>query len=147
MNALKIIAFAGLLCGVLDITASGTLFVLKGGTLERILQFIASGAVGAKAFAGGKKTAAAGLFFHFVIAFSAATAYYLLSTQIPFLLTHAVLSGILFGAAVHLFMSLVVVRLSAAPKREFSVSAFLTQLVIHMFLVGLPIALVVRHFW
>jgi hypothetical protein len=52
----------------------------------------------------------------------------------------------LYGVVVQLVMSRVVVPLSAAPKREFSAKAFLTQLVIHMFFVVLPIALIVGHF-
>ena len=43
-------------------------------------------------------------------------------------------------------MSRVVVPLSAAPKREFSARAFLTQLNIHIVCIGLPIALIVGHF-
>jgi len=43
-------------------------------------------------------------------------------------------------------MSRVVVPLSATPKRKFSAKAFLTQLIIHIFFVGLPIALIVAHF-
>jgi hypothetical protein len=42
-------------------------------------------------------------------------------------------------------MNRIIVPLSAAPKREFSAKAFLTQLIIHIFCVGLPIALVVSH--
>lgn len=62
------------------------------------------------------------------------------------LLNHWLVGGLLYGVAVHLAMSRLVVPLSAAPKREFSAKAFLTQLVIHMFFVGLPIALTVGHF-
>jgi len=43
-------------------------------------------------------------------------------------------------------MSRVVVPLSAAPKRKFSAKAFLTQLIIPIFCVGPPIALIVSHF-
>ena len=146
MNVFEIIALAGLLCGTLDFLMTSTLFKLRGGTYEKLLQFIASGALGPSAFAGGKKTAVAGVFFHFFIAFSAAAVYFAASRRLDFLLAHAFISGILYGAAVHLVMSRVVVPLSAAPKREFSVSAFLTQLFVHMFFVGLPIACVVRHF-
>lgn len=145
MNSSAIIGIAGLVAGTLDLTASATLFTLKGGSLQKILQFIASGALGTRSFEGGNKTAAAGMGFHFFIAFSVAAIYYFLRSRVPLIVADPVTTGILYGLGVHLIMSLVVVPLSAAPRRPFSVMAFLTQAVIHMFLVGLPIALLVRH--
>ncbi len=133
------------MAGVLDLTASSTLFIVKGGSFERILQFIASGALGARSFEGGKKTAAAGIGFHFFIALSVAAVYYFLHSRIPLIAAHPVMTGVLYGLGVHLIMSLLVVPLSAAPRRPFSAAAFLTQAVIHMLLVGLPIALTVQH--
>jgi hypothetical protein len=145
MNSSAIIGIAGLVAGALDLTASATLFILKGGSLEKILQFIASGALGARSLEGGKKTAVAGLGFHFFIALSVATVYYFLRSRIPLIVADPVMTGILYGLGVHLIMSLVVLPLSAAPRRPFSIVFFLTQAVIHMFLVGLPIALIVRR--
>jgi hypothetical protein len=96
-------------------------------------------------FQGGKKTAATGLLFHFLIAFAAAAIYYQSSRRLLFLIDHPFFSGILYGTAVHLVMSRIVLPLSAASKREFSAKAFLTQLAIHIVFVGLPIALTVSH--
>jgi hypothetical protein len=146
MNAMKVIALAGVLSGGLDFLVTSTLFKLKGGTYEKLLQFIASGAMGPAAFAGGKKTATAGLLFHFLIAFSVAAVYYAASWQSHILSTHVFISGILYGAAVHVVMSLVVVPLSATAKRPFSATTFFVQLFVHMFFVGLPIAYVVQRF-
>ena len=42
-------------------------------------------------------------------------------------------------------MNRIVMPLSAAPKRDFAPRPFLTQLVIHILYVGLPIALTVKH--
>jgi hypothetical protein len=124
---------------------TSTLFKLRGGGYEKLFQFIASGALGAAAFTGGKATAALGVLFHFFIAFSVAAVYYGASLRLGILLAHVFFSGILYGAGVHLVMSLIVVPLSAAPKREFSLAAFVTQLVVHMFFVGLPIAYIVAR--
>jgi uncharacterized membrane protein YagU involved in acid resistance len=146
LNSMETITLAGLLAGALDITATSTLMTLQGIPLERLWQGIASGALGTSAFKGGKKTAALGLFFHFAIAFIVAAIYYAISRQLPMILERPVLWGALYGVVVHLVMSRVVVPLSAAPKREFSAKAFLTQLVIHICFVGLPIALTVAHF-
>jgi hypothetical protein len=146
MTSLEVISLAGLFSGVIDLAATSTLVRTQGITIERLLQTIASGALGTSAFKGGRKTATAGFFFHFTIAFTAAAVYYAASRNMTMLLNHPLLSGLLYGVVVQLVMSRVVVPLSAAPKREFSAKAFLTQLVIHMFFVGLPIALIVGHF-
>ena len=136
---------AGLTSGVLDITCTLTLNKLKGTAPTRTLQAIASGLLGPKSFAGGRSTAALGLGFHFVIAVVAAAVYYIASRKLGVLVEYAVLCGILYGIAVHLFMSFIVLPLSSL-KRPFSGKFFATQLVIHMFFVGLPISLIVRHF-
>jgi hypothetical protein len=144
--AAKTIALAGVLAGTLDITATTTLFVLQGLSIERLWQGIASGAVGTSAFKGGKRTAAFGLLLHFTIAFTVSAVYYALSRRLPVLLARPVLCGIVYGMAVHVVMSRIVVPLSAAPKRVFSAKAFVIQLVIHICFVGLPIALTMSRF-
>jgi len=131
--------------GVLDITCTLTLNKLKGTAPTRTLQAIASGLLGPKSFAGGRSTAALGLGFHFLIAVVAAAAYYIASRKLGVLIEYPVLCGLLYGIAVHLFMSFIVLPLSSL-KRPFSGKFFATQLVIHMFFVGLPISLIVRHF-
>jgi len=143
--SLEVISVAGLVSGILDIAATSTLVRTQGISVEQLLQGIASGALGRSAFKGGRKTVAAGLFFHFFIAFTAATIYYACSRKMTILLDHPLLGGILYGVIVHLVMSRIIVPLSAAPKREFSTKAFLTQLIVHILCVGLPIALIVGH--
>ena len=146
MNGTETITLAGLVAGVLDITATSTLFALQGLPLERLWQGIASGALGPSAFKGGKRTAALGLVFHFVIALAVAAIYYAMSITLPILIEKPILCGTVYGIVVHVVMSRIVVPFSAAPKREFSLKAFLTQLIIHICFVGLPIALVISHF-
>jgi hypothetical protein len=146
MTSLEVVLLAGLISGILDLAATSTVAKAQGIPLERLLQTIASGALGATAFQKGKKTATIGLFFHFFIALAAASIYYAISRKLTILLPHPLLSGLLYGVAVHLVMSRIVVPLSAVPKRQFSAKAFLTQLIIHIVCVGLPIALTVGHF-
>jgi uncharacterized membrane protein YagU involved in acid resistance len=145
MTGLVAISAAALLSGILDLTATSTVMKAQGIPFERLLQGIASGALGKSSFQGGKKTAAIGLFFHFLIAFAVAVIYYESSRRFLLLIDHPFFSGAIYGIAVHLVMSLIVLPLSAAPKREFSAKAFLTQLLIHIVFVGLPIALTVSH--
>jgi len=100
---------------------------------------------GSRSFQGGLPTALLGLFCHFFIAFSAATVYLTASRWIPFLLAHAVISGVFYGVAVYFFMNRVVVPLSGAIKYPFSLQMLVIGVVIHILCVGLPIALVVRR--
>jgi hypothetical protein len=146
MTASETIAFAGVVAGTLDITATSTLFALQGLSLERLWQGIASGALGDSAFSGGKNTAAVGLLFHFGIAFAVAAVYYGLSLLWPVVVELPFMWGAIYGAVVHVVMSRIVLPLSAAPKRVFSAKAFLIQLAIHICFVGLPIALMLSHF-
>jgi hypothetical protein len=48
--------------------------------------------------------------------------------------------------AVYFFMNRIVVPLSAAAKRPFSLKFMIVGIVIHIFCVGLPISLSVRRF-
>jgi len=137
---------AGSVCGLLDLISATALYKWKGVSSERLLQFIASGALGESAFRHGKKSAALGFLCHFSIAFLAAAAYYTASRRFAFLTSHAFVSGLLYGVLIHLFMSFVVIPLSRTPKREFTASAFLQQLLVHAFVVGPSISLVVAHY-
>jgi hypothetical protein len=146
-SALKVIVLAGIICGVLDITAAIITTLAYGRSPARMLQGIASGVLGARSFEGGLKTSAFGLLLHFVIAFGATIVYYAASRKLTFLVTQAVISGILYGIAVYFFMQRVVLPLSAVPARgPLRLSQILIGLIVHILCVGLPIALVVRHY-
>lgn len=140
------IFWAGLLCGILDITAAFIVYGHYGLKPVPLLQGIAAGLLGQRAWEGGLATATLGLVCHFVIAFGAATVYFLMSRWSGFLLQHAVISGVLYGIAVYSFMNRIVVPLSNARKYPFSVKMMIIGVVIHIFCVGLPIALVIRRF-
>jgi len=136
----------GLFCGICDITAAFVVYGFFGAKPIAILQGIATGVLGSSARQGGLPTAALGLFLHFVIAFGAATVYFVASRFISFLTEHAITAGFLYGIAVYFFMQRVVIPLSAARRSPFSVKMMIIGIVIHMFCVGLPIALGVRKF-
>ena len=144
-NPLLAILWAGLTCGIMDIIAALVVYGSFGRPPMRLLQGIAAGVLGSRSFQGGLPTALLGLFCHFFIAFSAATIYLTATRWIPFLLEHAVISGALYGVAVYFFMNRVVVPLSGAIKYPFSLQMMAIGVVIHIFCVGLPIALVVRR--
>lgn len=145
-NAMAIV-WAGLTCGAMDIAAALVVYGLVYGVPPvHLLQGIAAGLLGRAAFQGGAATALLGLVCQFVIAMGAAAVYFLLSRRISFLLRQAVVSGVLYGVAVYFFMQLVVVRYSAAVKYPFQWKLMWIGIVIHIFCVGLPIALMVRKY-
>jgi hypothetical protein len=52
---------------------------------------------------------------------------------------------LLFGAAIYVVMNYVIVPLSAAPKFGSTTASTIGQIVVHLFLIGLPIALITRR--
>lgn len=80
-RALPAIFWAGLTCGVMDISAAFVTWWPQGVAPSRLLKGIAGGLLGPRAYDGGWPIAALGLACHFFIAFSAATVFYLFSRQ------------------------------------------------------------------
>ena len=145
-NAMLAVLWAGFACGVLDITAAFIVYGFFGAKPIPLLQGIASGLLGPKAFQGGLATALLGLLCHFVIAYGAATVFFAASRAIPFFIQNAVISGALYGVAAYFFMNRIVLPLSAAAKRPFSLKLMIIGVIIHIFCVGLPISLSLRRF-
>jgi hypothetical protein len=145
MRAVRAIAIIGLIVGAMDITSAFIIAISRGSTVMRLLQFVASGLLGANAFQGGAATAALGLALHFLIAFGLVTVFYVASRCFTILSSWPVPSGIIYGLIVFAFMNLVVLPLSAARPRH-SLTGDLIQIGIHMFVIGLPTALLVRRF-
>jgi uncharacterized membrane protein YagU involved in acid resistance len=143
-NPTKAIVSAGTICGIMDITAALVVYGTMGAKPLRLLQGIAGGVLGPRTYTGGIATALLGLALHFVIAFGAATVFFIASRGIRFLLDHAVVSGALYGIAVYFFMQRVVIPLSRANRNPFSLKFMIIGIIIHIFCVGLPIALSVR---
>lgn len=137
----KAIAWGGIACGVMDLAAAH--FILwqpRGIGMGTGLQGIARGLIGAAAAKGGSATATLGVVLHFLIAFSAATVYVVVSRVLRILTAQTILCGLLYGVGVYLFMYGVVLR-----ARFGSVPLTPTGVIIHMFCVGLPIALAARY--
>ncbi len=146
-GALKPIFAAGLACGVLDFSAACITWWLRAGVRPyRIGQSIASGLLGPKSFQGGMTTALLGVAIHFLIAFTAATVFYLASRRIAFLTRNVLAAGALYGIAVYTFMYWVVMPLSAVRRGPFSLQLTLLAIVTHIFCVGLPIAIAVKKY-
>jgi hypothetical protein len=109
--------------------------------------YIAAGLLGSAAIQGGAGTYVLGVLLHFFIACSWATVYYLASRKLPFLIEYPLICGLNFGAWVLLFMTLVVLPLSAFHYADTLTPRILLEgLARKMLLIGLPIAYSVRYF-
>ncbi|MCB1033708.1 MAG: hypothetical protein KDD47_07735 [Acidobacteria bacterium] len=135
------ILFGGLVAGALDITYAMVRAHLQGRSAIGAVKAVASGILGVKAFQGGNEMFVLGLALHFLIACSAAGIYLLASRRIPLLRERLCLPGALFGVGVYLVMNFVVLPLSAVPfKLSYPPLTVAAGLLVHIFLIGLPIA-------
>jgi hypothetical protein len=68
--------------------------------------------------------------------------------MLPVLRRHWVIFGLIYGAALHVFMNLVVVPMSALHRDPFAgtLENFLINMAGQMILFGLPIAFAARHY-
>jgi len=141
------IFWGGLIAGTLDICAACLTAWLRAGVGPiGLLQYVASGALGPAASQGGVKTALIGLALHYLIATIWTTVFYLASRKWLFLIERPVQFGLLYGIAVYLIMTFVVVPLSRVTARPATITGRTIGILTIMFCVGLPIALVVRRF-
>jgi hypothetical protein len=143
--AIRAIVITWLIVAAMDITSAFIIAISRGSTGTRLLQFVASGLIGQKAFQGGMATAALGLALHFVIAFAVVIAFYIGSQRLAVLRRRPVPSGLIYGMVVFGVMNLLVLPLSAARPRH-SLTGDLIQIGIHMFVIGLPTALLLHRF-
>jgi len=147
-SALKTIVIAGLTAGALDITYAFIIWGLRGVTPIRIGQSIASGLLGREAAVGGGTAMGLfGLLLHFILATIIAAIYYGAARNIRLLVDRAVPCGIAFGLVTYGVMNYVVMPLSAIGAVGDSGPAYIriTGILVHMFLIGLPIALITRR--
>jgi hypothetical protein len=143
---LQAIRLATLICGTVDAAAATTQAASLGIPAQRVWQTVASGILGPRAFEGGWRTGTLGLALHFVISFTISTIYVVAAQRVSFLLDHPLIAGGLYGIAVYLVMFYIVLPLSRRPKRPFNLKFALTQLVIHIVIIGWSIALAARYF-
>jgi hypothetical protein len=145
-RAFPAIFWAGLLCGIMDISAAFINWYPKGIKPARVLRGVAAGLLGPKSLTGGWQTALLGVAIHFFVAFSTATVFYLASRKLTFMVRRPFLYGPIYGILVYTFMYWVVMPLSARPPGKFSLFNTAIAIITHIICVGTPIALVESHF-
>lgn len=133
--------------GTLDISYATSLSYLRSGVApSRVLKYVASGALGKEALDGGAGTAAAGLGFHYLIAFLFTAFFFAAAGFVPRLLERPLMTGALYGIGIYVVMNYVVVPLSRiGPRPTPPAIVWTTGVLVHMFLIGVPIALAARR--
>lgn len=131
----------GITAGGLDLISA---YIAYGIGVPRV---IAAGLLGTNAIHGGSGAYALGLFLQFFIAVTAAAIYYAASRRLEFLKQHALVCGLFYGIVVFLVMNLIILPLSALHVQgPFELAGLIRGLLVHMFLVGLPISFSVKRF-
>ena len=145
-NPVKAILIIGLIAGTLDITTAIIYYKVAPLTMGQV---IASGAVGREAaFAGGLPMSLLGWFFHYFIATTWATIFFLLYPRIKILSTwNSVVVGLLYGVVVWIGMNRIVLPLSQIKQGPFNLTQALIGMTILMIMIGLPISVLTRRYY
>lgn len=145
-RSLTLVLAGGVIAGGLDILYAIVFWAVKRGVpAQRILQSVAAGLLGPASFQGGTPTAALGLGLQFSIAISMAFTYYVVALRWPLLVQRPVWCGLGYGLILYGIMNYVVVPLSAAGKGSRDPLWVTLTILVHMVLIGLPIALFSRR--
>lgn len=133
---------AAAVAGSLDLLYAFAFWGAQGLPPVRILQSIASGWLGREAYSVGAPAAVLGALSHYGIVLVMAWTCYRVARIWPALARRPWLFGPLYGAALYLAMTYVVVPLSAAGNGQWPAWQWsqLAHLAAHMALVGTPCA-------
>lgn len=144
----KAILLSGLLIGMADAAAAMiSAYLSSGVSPHRVWQYVASGAIGSRAYTGGTNTVLLGLTFHFIIATFFTASFFLIASRSKKILNYVFAVGAAYGVLVWLCMNILVVPLSQIPPRTIATSQLTVGLLIHIFVIGIPIVwLAKKHF-
>ena len=145
-SILRPIFTATLVAGTLDILAATTMTLFYGRDPMAMLRYVGSGPFPG---ATGMGTAGSmlGLAVHFALMAIMAAIFVLAAARLRALWQKPILWGFLYGLGTYAVMNLVVVPLRFDRPLPSTFMAIAPQLVFHIILVGIPIALVAaKHF-
>jgi uncharacterized membrane protein YagU involved in acid resistance len=142
-GVLPAIVAGGLTGATFDFIAAMLIYNLPALSVGKA---VARGWYGKAAMRGGNDVAAIGVVSHYAILLVAAAIFVFASLQWPVLRRQAWIVGPLFGACIYLVMHFVVLPLSALHAISNPHGVQLVEEVLgHMFVIGLPIALWARY--
>ena len=135
---------------VLDAAFAFVAYVLIDGryNFETLLQYIASGLIGDRAFTTGTAgiaTAALGFAIHGILSLAFTLIYYITIRPHIRRRAAAIAAGTLFGTAIWMFNTAIVLPLVGAAHEPFLGRYYVAFLIDHALFVGLPIALIAAH--
>lgn len=146
-NLLKTILFSGLLVGTFDITAATIQVLLYGRDPINMYKFIASGVFGQASLTGGSSYAVLGFVFHYCIAYTWTTFFFLMYPKLKFLSKNKIITGIGYGLFVWLIMNRIVLPLSNTPSFPFRLTSALIGASILIIAIGLPLSFIAKRFY
>ncbi len=147
-RALKAILSGGLIGGAFDITYACVVWAFRGVSPIRVGRALRPG------FSGVKRrpravlpTGLLGFGLHFAMVLIMAAVYYAAATRIPLLVRRAAWCGPIYGLGLYFTMNYVVLPLSAIGRHGGTgpLCLVIPEILVHMFLVGLTIALFTRR--
>jgi hypothetical protein len=134
-----------LIAGTLDLGIA-LAFFLSGGNRKpgMLLRYIASAVFGQRAFGGGSRMVILGICFHFAIALAWVGLYFGVYPVFARLGMGLLFDAAIYGLIVWCVMNLIVLPLSKAVPRPFSLSFLIVNILILMLAIGLPCAYAAR---
>ena len=148
IRSLVTILWIGLFAGTLDIADNLIFNQLRGITPKIVFQYIASGLIGMQAFRGGLPSVALGVAIHYTIALIWTGVFYAASRKLAILSRRPVLTGLVYGGAIYLFMNFIVLPLSGVPhpRSAVTIASRVNGVLALLFFIGLPISLLMRRY-
>ncbi|HSX54650.1 MAG TPA: hypothetical protein VLG14_05065 [Sphingomonas sp.] len=139
----KRIAAATLVAGTLDILAAIGMTLAYGRKVDAMLRYVASGPF-PDAKQWGTNGAALGLAVHFALMAIMAAIFVLAADRMPRLKAQPIYWGVVYGLITYVVMNLLIVplRFGTFPVNPIGIAS---QLLFHILLVGVPIALIARR--
>lgn len=132
---------AGLIAGSLDILlAFANAWWSSGVSPMRVLQFIASGLLGGKAFQHSYGVALLGLGIHFFISFFWTILFFIIYHHYKKIARSPFSQSVFYGIFVWLVMNLLVLPLTNVPKSDLQWPEAIKGIIILIIAIGLPLA-------
>jgi len=147
-SLLRLSVIGGLIIGTADVIIYHWFVtsVLGGVALITVYQYIASGALGESAFAGGIATALLGALFHFLFSIVIAGVFILSADRIPLLRRNVIPGSLLYGFGVFIVMNMIVTPLSATPPLPAPTTPeLIVNILDHLLVFGLLLGILVRR--